>query len=282
MRILIVDDNAINRRILTEQLGRWGAEPHAVESGETALDALSAAARARRPFEIALLDMHMPDMDGLMVAELIQHRPELADTAIAILSSSGVPGESSRLREHGVEACLSKPFRNEELLRLIADLLDPEGRVNRVEAAGQTTVRHVESAPPRPGRPQKVLVAEDNPVNQRLAVALLAKRGHRATVVESGQQALEALARESFNLVLMDLQMPGMGGLETTRIIRANEREERRPRAHHRDDGPRDAGRPREVPRGRHGRLPHQADRCPQASRHHRRERRGCTSHGFD
>jgi two-component system, sensor histidine kinase and response regulator len=227
VRILVVDDNAINRRILTEQLVRWGAEPHAVESGKAALDVLSAAARARRPFEIVLLDMHMPDMDGLTVAETIQHRPELVDTAIAILSSSAVPGEAARLKEHGVEACLSKPFRNEELFRLIADLLDPDGRVSRVEAAGHTKVRHVaEPTPPVIGRPQKVLVAEDNPVNQRLAVALLAKRGHQTTVVENGQQALDVLAQESFDLILMDLQMPGMGGLEATGIIRANEQQQ--------------------------------------------------------
>jgi CheY-like chemotaxis protein len=173
-----------------------------------------------------LLDMHMPDMDGLAVAESIQQRPELVDTAIAILSSSAVPGEAARMRERGVEACLSKPFRNEELFRVIADLLDPEGRVSRVEAAEHTTVRRVEEpALPAISRPQKVLIAEDNPVNQRLAVALLTKRGHQTTVVETGQQALEALALESFDLILMDLQMPGMGGLEATAIIRANEQQ---------------------------------------------------------
>jgi signal transduction histidine kinase/CheY-like chemotaxis protein len=224
VRLLIVDDNAINRRILSEQLTRWGAEPHAVDSGKAALAVLSVAARARRPFEIVLLDMQMPDMDGLTVAHSIQERPELVDTAIAILSSSAVPGEAARLREHGVEACLSKPFRNEELFRLIADLLDPEGRVSRAEAARHSTTRQtaVSAAPVSPAR--KILVAEDNAVNQRLAVALLAKRGHQTTVVETGQQALEALAREPFDLILMDLQMPGMGGLEATSRIRADER----------------------------------------------------------
>jgi two-component system sensor histidine kinase/response regulator len=225
VRILIVDDNAINRRILTEQLVRWGAEPHAVENGRAALDVLSGAARARRPFEIVLLDMHMPDMDGLTVAEQIQHRPELANTAIAMLSSSAVPGESARLREHGVEACLSKPFRNEELFRLIADLLDPDGRISRTQSADHTTVRQAPSEPsvPPAARTQKVLVAEDNPVNQRLAVALLHKRGHQVVVVETGQQAFDAVMREPFDLVLMDLQMPVMGGLEATGLIRAQE-----------------------------------------------------------
>ena len=223
VRILVVDDNAINRRILTEQLVRWGAEPHAVESGKAALDVLSGAARAKHPFEIVLLDMQMPDMDGLTVAECIQQRPELVDTAIAILSSSAVRGEAARLRERGVGASLSKPFRNEELYRLIADLLDPDGRVSRVEAAGHTRVQPVEPPTPPASRPQKVLVVEDNPVNQRLAVALLAKRQHQTTVVETGGQVLEALARESFDLILMDLQMPGMGGLEATAVIRANE-----------------------------------------------------------
>ena len=225
VRLLIVDDNAINRRILSEQLTRWGAEPHAVNSGKAALDVLSAAARARRPFEIVLLDMHMPDMDGLTVAQNIQQRSELVDTAIAILSSSAVPGEATRLREHGVEACLSKPFRNEELFRLIADLLDPEGRMSRAEAASHAVARRIEAPRPSVGTPRKILIAEDNPVNQRLAVALLAKRGHQTTVVETGQQALEALAREPFDLILMDLQMPGMGGLEATGHIREGERQ---------------------------------------------------------
>jgi CheY-like chemotaxis protein len=111
------------------------------------------------------------------------------------------------------------------LFRLIADLLDPEGRISRAEAAGHSTVRQIAAPLPPGARPQKILVAEDNPVNQRLAVALLAKRGHRTMVVETGQQALEALAREPFDAVLMDLQMPGMGGLEATGIIRFNERQ---------------------------------------------------------
>ena len=226
-RILIVDDNAINRRILTEQLARWGAEPHAAESGKAALELLSGAARARRPFEIVLLDMHMPDMDGLTVAETVQHRSELVDTAIAILSSSAVPGEAARLREHGVEACLSKPFRNEELFQLIVDLLDPGTHVGRVQSTSASAARPAAGVPPpvAAGHPWRVLVAEDNPVNQRLAVALLQKRGHETTVVETGQQALDALARRRFDLVLMDLQMPGMGGLEATAAIRATERE---------------------------------------------------------
>jgi signal transduction histidine kinase/CheY-like chemotaxis protein len=226
-RILIVDDNYINRRILTEQLMRWGVEPHAVEGGRAALDVLSGAARARRPFPIVLLDMHMPEMDGLAVADEIHRRPELVGTAIAILTSSALPGESARLGERGIEACLSKPFRHEELFRLLDNLLNPEGQAKRSALAADRVVRESPHGPAAPGpiAGRKILVAEDNQVNQRLAVALLTKRGHAATVVGSGREALEALARESFDLVLMDLQMPDMGGLEASAAIRAKERE---------------------------------------------------------
>jgi signal transduction histidine kinase/DNA-binding response OmpR family regulator/HPt (histidine-containing phosphotransfer) domain-containing protein len=229
-RVLIVDDNYINRRILTEQLMRWGAEPHAVEHGRAALEVLSAAARARRPFPVVLLDMHMPEMDGLSVADEIHRRPELAGTAMAILSSSARAGEAERFRDRGVDACLSKPFRSEELYRVVEQLLDPAGAAARdgsvatpaaVEAA--TIAPAIVPSPPSAEKTRRVLVAEDNQVNQRLAVALLSKRGHRATVVGSGREALEALGRESFDLILMDLQMPDMGGLEATSVIRARE-----------------------------------------------------------
>jgi CheY-like chemotaxis protein len=218
VRILIVDDNYINRRILTEQLMRWGAEPHAVEHGRAALDVLSVAARSKRPFPIVLLDMNMPGMDGLDVAGQIKRRPELRDTAIAILTSSAMPGEMSRLREKGVGACLSKPFRNEELYRAIEGLLDPDREVAPSPAALPAPPVSVAS------RSLHVLVAEDNLVNQRLAVALLAKRGHRATVAGTGREVLAALDRDVFDLVLMDIQMPEMGGLEATAEIRARER----------------------------------------------------------
>jgi CheY-like chemotaxis protein len=226
VRILIVDDNYINRRILTEQLMRWGAEPHAVEHGRGALDVLSAAARARRPFPVVLLDMHMPEMDGAAVAREIRRRPELAGAVIAVLTSSALPGEAAHLRSLGVDGCLSKPFRHEELFRLVAELLDPDRQVAQIEAAAAP------AAPPAPApagetppRSRKILVAEDNQINQRLAVALLAKRGHRATVVGTGREALQAVARERFDAILMDLQMPDMGGLEATAAIRARERE---------------------------------------------------------
>jgi signal transduction histidine kinase/CheY-like chemotaxis protein len=215
--ILIVDDNFINRRVLVEQLSRWGADPQAVESGAAALDALRRAVTAGREFAAVLLDMNMPDMDGMGVTEAMRLDPAFRRTPIAILTSSAAPADVMRARERGVSVCVSKPFRNEELFRAIAGLLDPLSPPPPIDV------------PPAPVAPPvsrlHVLVAEDHPVNQRLAVALLARRGHAATVVESGVEALSALARQSFDLVLMDIQMPGMGGIEATLAIRARERE---------------------------------------------------------
>jgi two-component system sensor histidine kinase/response regulator len=220
-RILIVDDNYINRRILTEQLMRWGADPHAVEHGRAALDVLGAAAKSGQPYPVVLLDMHMPEMDGLGVARAIRERPELGATAIAILTSSAVPGEAERLREHGIAVCLSKPFRNEQLFRAVLSMCDAGRTAGAPMPVALAPVARVTPS----ARPQKVLVAEDNPVNQRLAVALLEKRGHQVAVAATGQEALAAIEREPFDVVLMDLQMPGMGGLEATAAVRAHERD---------------------------------------------------------
>jgi len=220
VRVLVVDDNFVNRRILVEQLTRWGAEPHAVESGMTALTVLTAAVRARRPFPLVLLDMNMPNLDGLGVAAEIRERPDLASTAVIILTSSGGIGEPVRFGELGVSACLAKPYRNEELFRAIAGVLDPALAVNAPPAP-----RAAPHALEPPAETLRVLVTEDNPVNQRLAVALLVKRGHHVRVAGTGAEAIAALEREAFDVILMDLQMPEMGGIEATKVIRDRERE---------------------------------------------------------
>lgn len=222
IRVLIVDDNFVNRRILTEQLTRWGAEPHAVDGGRAALEVLVAAARSRQAFPLVLLDMNMPELDGLDVVDLIGDTPELTGTSIIMLTSSAGPEAAARSRAHGVSACLSKPFRNEELFRAIVAALDPGGARTPAPSAAP-------AAPAPPQTPSQtdglsVLVAEDNPVNQRLAVALLARKGHKVTVAETGFEVLAAMDRSRFDLILMDLQMPGMGGLDATHKIRERER----------------------------------------------------------
>jgi signal transduction histidine kinase/DNA-binding response OmpR family regulator len=211
--ILVVDDNFINRRVLVEQLSRWGAEPQAVDGATAALEAMRAAVASGRPFAVVLLDMNMPNMDGVGVADAVRRDPALAATPLAILTSSAAPGDIARARDRGVSVCISKPFRNEELFRAITGMLDP--------ATPRPAVVEHAPAPVAPaGRQLNVLVAEDHPVNQRLAVALLEKRGHRVKVVESGTDALDALEHDKFDLVLMDVQMPVMGGIEATMAIR--------------------------------------------------------------
>jgi len=214
--VLIVDDNAINRRILHTQLTRWHALPTAVQSGVEAIDCLSDAAQAGRPFALVLLDLNMPDLDGFQVAEQIAARPALAGATIMMLSSSGHHGETSRCRELGVSVYLTKPIQATELLAAIGRALNcPSPRsVDRVP--GPPTLHAV--------RALNVLLAEDNAVNQRVAVGLLSKRGHTVTVANNGLEALAAFERGHFDAVLMDVQMPEMGGFEATAAIRARER----------------------------------------------------------
>ncbi len=221
--VLVVDDNAINRRILVEHLTRWGARPAAVDGGPAALAAMTAAEADGKPFALVLLDMNMPQLDGLGVAAAIGARPELSGTPIAMLTSSGAVGDAAKCRDPGIRACLSKPFRSDDLFVLVADLLSPE-RARPAPPAPEPARDAVTPAPATPVSPRRVLLAEDNVVNQRLAVGLLARRGHQVTVVDSGGDALVACGREAFDVILMDLQMPGMGGIEAAVAIRERER----------------------------------------------------------
>ena len=215
--VLIVDDNLVNRRILLGQLTRWHTRPTAVGSGAAAMDALAAAAEAHTPFVLVLLDANMPEMDGFGVAEQMMKRPELAGATIMMLTSSGQYGDHTRCRELGIATYLTKPVEAADLYTAICRAL--EGRSKAEPAASQ--LRHSE----RPVRSLKVLLAEDNVVNQRVAAGLLSKRGHEMTVANNGREALAAIERGAFDVVLMDVQMPEMGGLEATAAIRARERE---------------------------------------------------------
>ena len=216
--VLVVDDNQINRRILQEQLTRWNMDPTVVDGGRDALEAMTAAARAGRPFLLLVLDANMPDMDGFAVAEHIRQRPELASTTIVMLTSSGQFGDAARCREVGISAYLSKPIKGADLLEAI---------IGALKRSYPMVITPPPSAivPETAIRSLKVLLAEDNVVNQQVAVGLLAKRGHQVTVTGNGRQALEAIERDTFDVVLMDLQMPEMGGFEATAAIRFRERQ---------------------------------------------------------
>ncbi|HYE88129.1 MAG TPA: response regulator, partial [Vicinamibacterales bacterium] len=212
--VLIVDDNAVNRRVLFEQLTRWGMAARAVDSGRAALQELSEAVHAGNPYILVLLDANMPGLDGFAVAQEIHQRPELAGATLMMLTSSGQYGDSARCRDLNIAAYLVKPIKQSELRAAIANVLQP--------ARPSQEPRVPE---PEPARRLRILLAEDNPVNQRVAAGLLTKRGHHVTVVANGVQALTAIDGDEFDLVLMDIQMPEMGGLEATLAIRAREKE---------------------------------------------------------
>jgi PAS domain S-box-containing protein len=216
VRILVVDDNRTNRRILEEMLRRWGMKPVLAEGGEAALAELSSAQAAGEPFGLILADVHMPTMDGFTLVERIRNRPELSAATIMMLTSAGHRGDSELLRRLGVAAYLLKPVRLLQLRDTISRVLggaEPE-RGDRYGFSGNAHASEVSL---------RVLVAEDNQVNQRVITRLLEKGGHRVVVVQNGRQALEALQQDSYDLVLMDVQMPELDGIETTALIRKSE-----------------------------------------------------------
>jgi PAS domain S-box-containing protein len=226
LRVLVVDDNATNRRILQEILGNWGARPTAVDGGHAALSALEQASQAGEPFRLILLDACMPQMDGFELAKQIRGRFPAGGQGGAILmmlSSAVRSGDASRCRDLGITTALIKPIRQANLSRAIRKALGiavPEG--------GQAPLREpavgTSGDALRPQRGLRILLAEDNPVNQKLAMTLLRKEGHQVELAGNGQEALAALKGQSFDLVLMDVQMPEMNGLEATAAIREKEK----------------------------------------------------------
>ena len=215
LRVLVVDDNATNRRIVREMLGSWRMSAHTADSGRTALTLLENAAREGERFPLVLLDAHMPELDGFAVAEKIRRDPSLAGATVMMLTSAGHQDDLAQCRELGVGAYVTKPLRHSELLDAVMTALGRVAVAADVTPASRTLPDH--------GRKLRVLVAEDNPVNQKLAVGILAKRGHSVRVVQNGREAVEAVEQHPFDLVLMDVHMPEMGGFEATGLIRRRE-----------------------------------------------------------
>ena len=215
--VLLVDDNATNRHILRDTMESWGMKPRLAESAEEALLALYQAKLEGRPFPLMITDAHMPEMDGFALVEEVKKSPELSNLAIMILTSGPQGGDGARCQQLGVAAYLTKPIRHSQLWDALQRVLGGKPTGDRPPAM---VTRHMLRGP-QPG--MRVLVAEDNPVNQRLAVRLLEKRGHLVTVTSNGREALEAIDKGRFDLVLMDIQMPEMDGFEAAAAIRARE-----------------------------------------------------------
>jgi CheY-like chemotaxis protein len=192
-------------------------KPTAVDGGRAALQAIEVAKNAGYPFPLILLDGQMPGMDGFTLAERIHKDPELVNATIMMLTSAGHLGDAARCRELGIAAYLVKPIRQGELLDAICQVLDGTARKQPEPLVTRHTLREERHR-------IRILLAEDNAVNQTLAVRLLEKRGYSVTVAPNGQAAVEAFQTGGFELVLMDIQMPGMDGFEATTAIREREK----------------------------------------------------------
>jgi signal transduction histidine kinase/DNA-binding response OmpR family regulator len=213
--VLIVDDNATNRLILREMVKSWGMSPTTAPDAREAFSRLQDASDAGQPFSLVVLDLNMPEVDGLTLAEWIRNNPRLADTTLIVLTSGARSGDVARCRQLGVASHLLKPVKQSELFDAVATSLGIELPEEDEQATAAAAL------PPLP--PLDILLVEDSLINQNLAIALLEKRGHRVTLAQDGREALALLDRQPFDLVLMDVEMPVMDGLETTAVLRLTE-----------------------------------------------------------
>jgi two-component system sensor histidine kinase/response regulator len=214
-RILVVDDNETNREIVHRQILSWKMRNGTVESGEAALTALEEAAQAGDPFHVAILDMQMPEMDGLALARAIKSKPSIARTQLVMLTSLGYLSEERRWREAGIAAYLIKPVKETRLFDTLVSVLRGSAQVRRVPVGAKPDTSARSSV--------RVLVAEDNVVNQKVALRQLQKLGYSADAVANGLEVLHVIKQIPYDVVLMDCQMPELDGYEATRLIRSEE-----------------------------------------------------------
>jgi CheY-like chemotaxis protein len=217
LSVLIVDDNATNRRILQEMVLVWHMKPTLTEGGPEALTILERAYTRGAPFALILLDAQIPGMDGFSVAERIKQDVRLAKSVVIMLTSAGLRGDAARCRELGIKAYLTKPIKLSDLLQAVKLVLGSQTLAEEIPSV--VTIHSLRESRGR----LRILLVEDNRVNQAVAVRLLEKRGHEVVVAENGKAAFEALEKQTFDFVLMDVQMPEMDGIEATAKIRADE-----------------------------------------------------------
>jgi two-component system sensor histidine kinase/response regulator len=220
--VLIVDDNQTNRRVLSGLLRLWETHPVCVDGGQAAIEELRRVSAVGNPYGLMLVDQMMPGMDGFMLIDELRKHPGLAPSAIMMLTSADCQNDARRCRAMGLAAYLVKPIKADELQLATLAALDHAARDPHLRRRPQEQICGA-SAPVSDQHSLRLLLAEDNPVNQRVAVYLLQKAGYTVTAVSNGKQALTALAQESFDAILMDVQMPQMDGFEATKAIRARE-----------------------------------------------------------
>ena len=225
LRVLVVDDNATNRRIVEEMLASWHMLPTSASDAVSALGALQQAAKAGRRYEAVIADCQMPDVDGFMLARRVKRHQRLRDTPVIMLTSVGRADDAARVRRLGIDAYLTKPVTHSDLFDTLTEVFAAKGTARLVTRAGRARSEGARPSP-RAERRLRILVAEDHAVNRKLVTTLLRTRGHTVKAVENGRAAVGAIdaASERFDVVVMDLQMPEMGGLEATQAIRALER----------------------------------------------------------
>jgi two-component system sensor histidine kinase/response regulator len=220
LRVLVVDDNATNRRILEEMLASWHMKPATASDAESAISALQTAVGTNARFDVMISDCQMPDVDGFMLARRVRRDKRLAKMPVVMLTSVGQSDDLARRHKNDIDALLTKPVKHSDLLDALARLFGVSTRHGRTEPTSQRIGS-------QPQRVLRVLVAEDNPVNRQLVTTLLRKRGHTVKAVEDGRKAVDAIqsAKDpAFDVVLMDLQMPEMSGFEAAQAIREQER----------------------------------------------------------
>ena len=231
--VLVIDDNQTNRRVVRLQLKSWGIQSEEACNADDALTLLRRARDQQRPFDLALLDMQMPTVDGLELARRIHADPTLADTKLIVMTSLGIADRDAQLSAAGVSSYLTKPVKQSRLhAAVLSALAGRAGGSSRVATHAAPPVPQVASPPPPAEDPPRrsklhahILVAEDNPVNQKVLLRQLAKLGCRADAVGNGSEALAALARIPYDIVLMDCQMPEMDGYTAARELRRRQKE---------------------------------------------------------